>query len=149
MNRILITARKVRGADEAELARLLGIASSEYQAIESGRLRLEPEHARKLGSYYLVPSWYFLDAAASPDIEARIGLLRQQLDMLLKPEYRALPTPGSVALTTTIIELMIAKDELAAALLRELSLTEELAVITRMFEHIDALTPAGSPSSPL
>lgn len=138
MNRILITARKVQGADEAGMARLLGIDIPGYQAIESGLVRLQPEQARKLGAYFPVPSWYFLDVSGAPDIDARLVLLRRQLDMLSKPEYRALPAAAPVALTTTIVELMIAKDELAAALLRELSLTEELSMITRMFEYLSA-----------
>lgn len=149
MNRILITARKVRGVEPEALAGLLDVGLLDYQQLESSRAELLPEHARKLGTFYSLPSWYFLQAMRGANIDARIEQLRRQQEFVARPEYGSVPAGASVALAATIIELMKAKEELAHSLLRELELAEELAALTMMYEHVhqalESQSVAGAP----
>ncbi len=136
MNKILLTARKAKGATEEDLASVLGITPLRYRALESRQEPVTPDFARMLAGYFSVPAWYFLETARPLDIKTRIDLLRRQYDIVAKPEYRVIPPGASVALATTVIELMIAKEELGQSLSRELELTEDLAAVTAMYEHL-------------
>jgi len=139
MNKILVAVRKAKGATEGEIAALLDLSILEYNGLESYRHPVTPDAARKLSAYFSVPAWYFLDASKPLDNEARIALLRKQINIINKPEYRTVPASATVALATTTIELMIAKEELGRSLARELELAEDLAVMTRMYEYLSAI----------
>lgn len=139
MNKILVAARKAKGASETDVATLLKLPLHDYQALECSQRNITSEQAKLLARFFSLPAWFFLEPNKPLDIADRIDLLKKHLQILSQLEYKAVPPGATMALATTTIELMIAKEELSRSLSRELELAEDIAALTMMCDHLTSL----------
>ncbi len=139
MNKILVTARKARGVPEDELAEVLGLTLTQYKQLEMQKLEVTPDLAHTLATYFSLPPFYFTANNKSFDVQKRIGYLQKQVANFNDPKHQNVPPNAPLCLVTTVLELIISKEQLADSLTKQLELLEDFWGLTQLYEHVIAL----------
>ena len=132
MNRILKTARIVKGLSTTGLAALLGISNNEYIELECQVSRMTAELAQSLALYFSLPVYYFVGKEPL-DVKERIEILKRQAiissrDSHLK--HHEFADPASL-----LHDLITAKEELQASIAEQLALTEMLMAVLQLYDQ--------------
>jgi len=115
MNRIMKTARIVKGLSAAEAALVLACSPAAYRRLECGREELAPEQARLLAQYYGIPPFYFMQPAGQAAVMERMERLRAEIAAAPPARQNKLE---QLAWTeerhTLLLELLTAQEQLLA-----------------------------------
>lgn len=135
MNKVLVTARKVKGITEEELAAVLGLTATAYKQLEMQLLRVTPELAQALAAYFSLPPFYFT-ANKPSNIQQRITYLQSQIATFSEPQFHNVPPNAPLSLVTTVLELLITKDKLLESMSAELEIMEDFKEMIVLCENL-------------
>lgn len=131
MNRILKTARIVKGISTTELAALLGVSNNEYIELECQVRRMTAKLAQSLALHFSLPVYYFVGEEPL-DVKERIEILKRQLSISSRDSHlkrHDFADPASL-----LHDLIKAKEELQASIAEQLALTEMLMAVLQLYD---------------
>jgi transcriptional regulator with XRE-family HTH domain len=82
-NVLMQVCREMHNLTKRQVARKLGIPSTQYYELETSKLAMTPEHGKALETLYNIKSHYFLEASRQLEqIRTQKEIIKQQKDEL-------------------------------------------------------------------
>jgi len=135
MNKVMITARLVKGFTEKDVAKQLKIDDVLYKEIESGVRSIDTAMSQALETLYDVPAYYFM--AGCTDIQTAIDALEKQKKIISEStdiQNISLPAQLHISLAKMALDSLIAKQQNIQLLVQTSELLTEKKVLIELYE---------------